>query len=535
MWRRDCDWTAELYGVYANGARQNIYTKPCRNRTDKIWRASKFKRRTIPFSPGNPYFGGHYPTQIIQRVRCLAGRCKTSALKSPSGRRVTRVDARTFEATAAVQDVQAPAVAIVGGEGLASGRWLRGEQSVRFDASDASGIRYEALEIAGQARAPHERDCYWAQLLKAPPCPNGPGQLSVATGTLLDGHHTAQVAVTDAAGNVGRAPLDVFLDNTPPAWVSIGVEGGDSWRSQNGFAVTWQNPPEAHAPIDGALYQTRKVGDAAWSAPTVVEGDGISRIGGLNVPVGETEVRVWRRDQAGNQTEQNASNAVVLRYDPEAPQLGFEASPPEDPTKVTVAVTERVSGVAGGQIELSAEGSGVWQTLPTQARGRSPGGPHPRRPAPSRPVLPESAGQRPRRQRRRDQRHAGDHAAAADPVCARCGHRTDQDRSRDGQAARQAPDHPPPSNCAERDRACALRPSRRDCRAAHQPRRAAAPRPGDPGARGRARRGRAAGGCLSDGRRGPLRDTARSARTVVRCGSSTPVRRSCCPPSGRFG
>ena len=369
MWRRDCDWTAELYAVYANGVRQNIYTKPCRNRTDKIWRASKFKRQTIAFTPGNPYFAGHYPTQIIQRVRCVAHRCKTSALKTPSGRRVTRVDARTFEATAAVQDVQPPAVTVVGGEGLASGRWVRGDQSIRFDASDASGIRYEALEIAGQARAPHERDCYWAQLLKAPPCPNGPGQLSVATATLPDGHHTAQVAVTDAAGNVGRAPVDVFLDNTPPAWVSIGVEGGDSWRSQNGFAVSWQNPPEEHAPIDGALYQTRKLGDAAWSAPTVVDGSGISRIEGLNVPVGQTEVRVWRRDQAGNQTEQNGSNSVVLRYDPEAPQLGFEASPSEDPTRVTVAVTERVSGVAGGQIELSVEGSGVWQTLPTQLEG----------------------------------------------------------------------------------------------------------------------------------------------------------------------
>jgi hypothetical protein len=370
MWRRDCDWTAELYAVYTNGARQNIYTKPCRNRTDKrIWWASKFKLQTIPFSPGNPYFGGHYPTQIIQRVRCLASRCKTSALRTPSGRRVTRVDARTFEATAAVQDVEAPIVTIVGGEGLASGRWLRGEQSVGFDASDASGIRYEALEIAGQTPASRGRECYYAQLLRAPPCPNGPGQLALDTAKLPDGRHTAQVAVTDAAGNVGRAPIEVLLDNTPPSRVSIGVDGGDAWRRENLFAVAWQNPPEAHAPIDGALYQTRRLGDGHWSAPQPVDGDQLARIAGLSVPVGQTELRLWLRDQAGNQTEQNASDPVVLRYDPEAPQLGFEASPPEDPTKVTVAVTEKVSGVAGGQIELSAEGSGLWQTLPTQLEG----------------------------------------------------------------------------------------------------------------------------------------------------------------------
>jgi hypothetical protein len=369
MWRRDCDWTAELYAVYANGARQNIYTKPCPNRTDRIWRASKFKRRTIPFSPDNPYFGGHYPTQIIQRVRCLAGRCKASALRTPSGRRVTRVDARTFEATAAVQDVQPPAVTIADGEGLASGRWLRGDQSVRFDASDPSGIRHEALELTGQTPASRARECYYAQLLRAPPCPNGPGQLALDTSKFPDGRHTAQVAVTDAAGNVGRASIDVFLDNTAPARVSIGVEGGDAWRNENGFAVAWQNPPEAHAPIDGALYQTRRVVEGQWSAPQPVDGDQLARIAGLNVPVGQTELRVWRRDQAGNQSEQNASDPVVLRYDPEAPQLGFEASPPGDPTRVTVAVAEKVSGVAGGQIELSAEGSGIWQTLPTQLDG----------------------------------------------------------------------------------------------------------------------------------------------------------------------
>src|SRR5215204_759143 len=134
MWRRDCDWAAELYAVYANGAKRRIYEKPCSNGTDLVTGA-KFKRQRIPFSPNNGFFAGHYPTQIIQRVRCLARRCKTSALRTRNGTRVTRVDVRTFEAIAAVQDVQAPSIAVVGGEGLTAGRWLRGDQSVRFDAS----------------------------------------------------------------------------------------------------------------------------------------------------------------------------------------------------------------------------------------------------------------------------------------------------------------------------------------------------------------------------------------------------------------
>jgi 5-hydroxyisourate hydrolase-like protein (transthyretin family) len=57
---------------------------------------------------------------------------------------------------------------------------------------------------------------------------------------------------------------------------------------------------------------------------------------------------------------------VALRYDPEPPQLGFEAPPASDPTLISVAVNDTVSGLAGGQIELSREGSGSWRALATQ-------------------------------------------------------------------------------------------------------------------------------------------------------------------------
>jgi hypothetical protein len=78
---------------------------------------------------------------------------------------------------------------------------------------------------------------------------------------------------------------------------------------------------------------------------------------------------MWRTDAAGNNQPTNASPPVTLRYDPEPPQLGFEPSPGDDPTKVLVAVSERVSAIAGGNIELSREGSGTWQTLATQLDG----------------------------------------------------------------------------------------------------------------------------------------------------------------------
>ena len=84
---------------------------------------------------------------------------------------------------------------------------------------------------------------------------------------------------------------------------------------------------------------------------------------------GQLSLRVWLRDAAGNQAEANASVPVILRYDPEPPQLGFEPPPAADPTRVSVLATDPVSGIAGGGIEISREGSGTWQTLATQLEG----------------------------------------------------------------------------------------------------------------------------------------------------------------------
>ena len=60
---------------------------------------------------------------------------------------------------------------------------------------------------------------------------------------------------------------------------------------------------------------------------------------------------------------------VTLRYDAEPPQLGFEQQPASDPTLVSVLVTDRVSGLATGSIEISREGSGTWQALDTKMEG----------------------------------------------------------------------------------------------------------------------------------------------------------------------
>ena len=65
----------------------------------------------------------------------------------------------------------------------------------------------------------------------------------------------------------------------------------------------------------------------------------------------------------------NASVPVTLRYDPEPPQLAFEPEEAADPTRIAVRVTDQVSGLADGEIEIAATGSGMWQTLSTQKEG----------------------------------------------------------------------------------------------------------------------------------------------------------------------
>jgi hypothetical protein len=64
-----------------------------------------------------------------------------------------------------------------------------------------------------------------------------------------------------------------------------------------------------------------------------------------------------------------ASVPVTFRYDPDPPQLAFEPPNATDPTLVTAKVTDAVSGISDGSIEISQVGSGTWHTLPVTREG----------------------------------------------------------------------------------------------------------------------------------------------------------------------
>ena len=149
----------------------------------------------------------------------------------------------------------------------------------------------------------------------------------------------------------------------------VSVDGGEQWRNRNDFGLSWANPPRAIArPIVAATYKLCTAEGGSCSQAERAD----ASIAGLPVQVpgpGEWQASVWRRDEAGNQDASAASVPVTLRYDPDAPQLGFEPSSAADPTAVAVQVTDKLSGLAGGSIEIARAGSNTWQTLDTQKVG----------------------------------------------------------------------------------------------------------------------------------------------------------------------
>jgi hypothetical protein len=264
-----------------------------------------------------------------------------------------------------VVDVSPPAVSILADNPFTQGAWVSGTQTVNYDAWDNVGVKRALAGIGGVLHGAHERECNYASTT---PCVNGAGAITVDTKGLPEGSQALTVDALDAADNVGPSnPVTVRLDNTAPGAVAVDVEGGPVWRNQNSFDLAWANADEGdRAPITAAHYRIcRAAGTDCGQASR--PGTGIAAISDLTVPgPGEWQLTMWREDAANNHEPANASVPVTLRFDPEPPELAFEELTPSDPTLVSVAVTDKVSGLASGQIELSRQGSGTWQTLATQ-------------------------------------------------------------------------------------------------------------------------------------------------------------------------
>jgi len=357
--RRDCRYALQLYAVKPEGA--TVAIRDVRADHGCPSNAKEAQASSWPRPTSYELSGA---TRIVQRVICAGA--PQAEFCSAKGQNYLQ----TFVAEATVSDPTPPLVSVVANGPLAQSEWVRGSQSVGYEASDNTGIKEVRAYVGGTQRESASQICDYSQRV---PCPDPSGQIAIETTKLSEGTQQLHLAAEDASGNIGEsASVTVKIDNTAPAAVPIAVEGGEAWRSRDGFNLVWANPPEPdRAPITAATYRLCRVGGTECGTGTL-GGEGVSAIPDLTVPApGEWEVRMWRTDAAGNVQPENASLPVRLRYDPEPPKIGFEEQNPADPTRVSVAVSDPISGVAGGGIELSRAGSGIWQALPTTLESES--------------------------------------------------------------------------------------------------------------------------------------------------------------------
>lgn len=355
--RRDCRYSLQFYAVKPDGTSDAI-----RNiRADSQCPKSQAKAQASSWPRPTTYeLGG--ATKLVQRVVCMG----SANANYCSAKGQNYLETLTAEAT--VVDETPPTVSISPGGPLVGGEWVAGSQTVDYEAADNTGVK-EVAGAVGDAMVGHYSDpCDYTQRI---PCPSGPGSIDVETIKLPEGTQELHLTATDAAGNQAQStPVTVRIDNTPPGAVPVAVEGGEAWRNHDAFALSWVNPPEEdRAPIVAAHWRICRVGTQECQAGTA-NGTSIAAVGGLAVPgPGEWEAEIWRQDAAGNTQPQNASVPVRLRFDPEPPELGFEPTSPQDPDRVGVHVADKISGVAGGEVEMSRVGSGVWQPLATKLEG----------------------------------------------------------------------------------------------------------------------------------------------------------------------
>jgi hypothetical protein len=285
--------------------------------------------------------GGSHVATAIPNASSLAFGVRCSS--NPSGHcgnggTLHAVVAVLYGATVTLSDSSAPSLSGIGGP-LFAGGYLVGSRSASFDAADNVGIRSARLYVDGVAQAATTYSCDFTY---AVPCSDRPtGELVLDTRNLPDGLHNVQVAASDPAGNEAKSSAHaITVDNGAPAAPrSLAVDGGEAWRADNAFSVSWTNPAGQVAPITVAHYEVCSSDGTGCQPERRVVGPGVSRIDNISVPAtGEWRLKVWLEDSAGNSSPGSAS-VVLLRYgvDPASASGAHQAPIAPSPVDSSVA------------------------------------------------------------------------------------------------------------------------------------------------------------------------------------------------------
>jgi hypothetical protein len=348
--RPDCSWTTALIGSNGDLGGNVIFG----------WPGGQYCDSPLSTPDEYSFLTGRYSypvgnTRVRLETRCAAGACTRNGVAAIH---IRNVDVR-------VRDDVAPSLANGRGSLWASSGWLSGTQSIGFDASDGAGVSEATIQIDGREVARKTNPCDFTQ---PAPCPSAVLDLPVVTAGLgADGDHVVTLSAADAAGNPSSVSRTIHIDNSPPdPPQNVTVEGGDGWRATNDFNIKWGlAPPKVGARVAAAEWDLCPTSAGACThgaAPGTV----LTSVSHLKLPApGEYSLKLWLRDEAGNQDPRLAAPLLKLRYDDVSPTLAFETPDPNDPTLLAVATSDRGSGVASGQIQMRRQGRDQWLTLPT--------------------------------------------------------------------------------------------------------------------------------------------------------------------------
>jgi len=273
--------------------------------------------------------------------------------------------------TFTLDDPSRPTIDVKGPFG--QGVWVKGSQEFTLASKDSgSGIQQQEFQVGRSVVIRQEENCarklitgHW-RATRLKPCEAQARTVhNLATDRFSDGPHLVRACAQDFASNrTCTADLTLHMDNTAPAPpLSLEVIGGDQWRSNNGFSLTWGLPDQGRAaPVTLARFVLTGP-EGVIVGPSVTES--VNSLNGLQLPApGEYRVEVWLVDAAGN--EQRAASArATLRLDDVPPSVYLLRSGPDRPDLVQAAVGDAHSGPEGGLIQVRRRGSETWQDLAT--------------------------------------------------------------------------------------------------------------------------------------------------------------------------
>jgi hypothetical protein len=292
---------------------------------------------------------------------CWAGGCRGDA--DNSGR------AQLSHTSVVLADDQPPAVSITGGT-LVAGSWRHGTQTLSYAAQDNTGIRTVRTLVDGQSVGRADLACDPHAVV---PCRNTSATMNVDTSVLFrqDGDHTITVEATDGGYNVASATRHVLVDNTAPNQPSsLVASAARAWTSVNRFGASWTLPPNQGSPIAGAAYELCTTAQPRTCVRGERGGADLSAISDLAVPGdGSWMLRLWLRDQAGNEDPNRSMLAGPLGLDRVPPDVQLRPRDSEDPTRLVVQASDASSGVSSMEIEIHRRGSAAWRGLPVVRDG----------------------------------------------------------------------------------------------------------------------------------------------------------------------